>query len=66
MSKQLYSNFIDFNEASHAWRSNKIQLKNGNFAYICGHATKNNLFCQRVPKTGRLYCWVHETNQAHK
>ena len=31
--KKIYDNFIDFNEASRAWRKNKIHLGEGMFCY---------------------------------
>lgn len=38
---------IDFDEASEAWMSNKIKLKNGCYKYICGEITKNGKKCMR-------------------
>jgi hypothetical protein len=54
-----YSNQIDFDEASRAWRENKKCLKNGRFAYICGKVTKTGNRCERRPKENESFCFQH-------
>jgi hypothetical protein len=38
---------IDFNEASLAWRKNKINSKNGTFLYRCGILTTSGKICKK-------------------
>ena len=39
---------IDFDEASHEWRKNKILLGNGYFAYKCCYIHSNGKQCNKV------------------
>jgi hypothetical protein len=45
---------IDFDEASKAWRQNKIRF-GSSFKYCCGHIKKNGKPCRAPPK-----CWSQQ------
>jgi hypothetical protein len=55
----LYSVDIDFDEASHAWRSNKVLVGEGHFAYKCDS-------CDRRSVKDSIYCGVHRREAAKK
>ena len=62
-------NTIDFDEASKAWRKNKIHLGNGYFAYQCNYIHSNGRQCNKVvsqQKQAVLYRiredWIRNTN----
>jgi hypothetical protein len=59
MDKQLYNNIIDFEEASRAWRENKISIGNGSFKYRCVAKTKNGNLCKKPPQKHKKYCHIH-------
>ena len=42
---------IDFDEASKAWRQNKISLGNGHFAYKCQYIHSDNIECHKPVAT---------------
>jgi hypothetical protein len=42
----MYNIDINFEEASKIWRSNKINLGNGEFKYCCQQLTKKNEKCK--------------------
>ena len=58
----LYEVNIDFDEASIAWRSNKKQMDNGMFKYICCGITKTGNKCARNPLQNSEYCKIHMKN----
>ena len=63
-SKQppLYSVEIDFDEASAAWKSNKISQGNGTYTYCCIAISKTGKkCCQKIYKTTD-YCARHYSN----
>lgn len=48
--KPLYEVHIDFDEASAAWKANKVSVGNGCYKYIekiCGVVMKNGKTCMR-------------------
>jgi hypothetical protein len=55
---------INFDEASMAWKSNKIYLGNGTYKYkpnICIGNTKNGIPCKtKCSNKNNLYCWHHQ------
>jgi len=54
---------IDFDEASKAWRENKRSSGNGCYKYVCsGIIAKTGMKCEKVVKTGCVYCSVHNKN----
>jgi hypothetical protein len=59
MDKQLYNNIIDFEEASIAWRKNKISIGNGSFKYRCVAKTKTGDLCKKTPQKHKKYCHIH-------
>ena len=54
-----YNNNIDFDEASKAWRRNKISLGEGSFRYRCIAKTKEGKMCKNKPKRDYDHCHVH-------
>ena len=59
----IYSVEIDFDEASRAWRANKVKLDNGCYKYVCGKLLKNNSsYCLRKPCNGGEHCFQHSKN----
>ena len=52
-------NFIDFNEASRAWRANKKSIGNGSYKYICCGITKSGNHCRRESIIYSDYCKTH-------
>lgn len=59
-NKQIYSNKIDFDEASRLWRQNKKYLGNGFFRYKCAHYSMNkNAFCNNPLYYPQAYCKYH-------
>ena len=55
-----YNVDINFDEASIAWRANKVAKKDGGFAYICEGKTKLGKKCVRKPLAGCNYCKLHK------
>ena len=55
----LYEVNIDFDEASAAWRSNKKQVGDGTFKYICCGITKTGNKCTKEPLQNSEYCKIH-------
>ena len=55
----LYTVDIDFDEASKAWKLNKISIGNGSYKYICKHLSKTNKICARKCLQNEEYCSVH-------
>jgi len=50
---------IDFDDASAAWRSNKISKGNGMYKYICQGFFKNGKKCLREPIAMCDFCKIH-------
>jgi hypothetical protein len=58
--KQIYSNSIDFDEASRLWRQNKKYLGNGYFRYKCAHFSfRRNAFCENKLYNSHIHCKYH-------
>lgn len=58
-NKALYTVDIDFDGASEEWRSNKFNMGNGVYRYICAkRGIKGNL-CIKKCIAGEEYCCVH-------
>ena len=58
-SIQLYDNKIDFDEASEAWKSNKISIGNGIYRYVCQRRGQYNNSCTKKCLQGEDYCETH-------
>ena len=58
-NKSLYKVDIDFDDASKAWRKNKVSIGNGNFKYLCIKRGKNNNKCIKKCLPGEEYCCTH-------
>lgn len=56
--------FIDFNEASSAWKANKKSIGNGQYKYVCKIATKRGE-CNRETKPGKYCCSMHKKHEAN-
>jgi hypothetical protein len=54
---QLNSSLIDFDEASKAWKANKIKINNGCYRYIC--VFNHDTICLRKCLNGEIYCKKH-------
>jgi hypothetical protein len=51
---------IDFDEASEAWKANKISIGNGSYRYLCAQRGKStNNLCIKKCLPGEDYCAVH-------
>jgi len=55
--------YIDFDEASDAWKSNKKSIGNGCYKYICCQKTKQNKNCKRESLPSNIYCSIHCKSQ---
>jgi len=55
----MYPVRINFEEASEAWRNNKIYLGDGQFKYKCLTLTKKGEVCKNKPIKNSNYCIVH-------
>ena len=62
INNALYEVNIDFDEASSAWRTNKKQMSNGMFKYICCGITKTGSKCNRQPLQNSEFCKIHNKN----
>lgn len=60
MTKRLYTYtvFIDFDEASNAWKANKKSSGNGCYKYICSQIT-NSKPCKSESLSGCSFCKIH-------
>ena len=58
----MFSVEINFDEASDAWRMNKVPIDNGNFKYVCGALTKRGARCKNSPGCKRMNgrCHIHK------
>ena len=54
----VYEVNIDFDEASIAWKNNKLNFACCNYVYICPFI-KDNKKCGRRPYNGKQYCTIH-------
>ncbi len=54
MCESTLNNEIDFDEASRAWRKNKISLGNGYFAYRCNYIHSNGKRCSTVVSAQKM------------
>ena len=59
----LYEVDIDFDEASYAWKANKISIGNGSYRYMCANISKNNNVCLKKCLQGEIYCKTHYKNK---
>ena len=50
---------IDFDEASEAWKANKISIGNGSYKYLCAQRGRNDNLCIKKCLPGEDYCAVH-------
>jgi hypothetical protein len=55
----LYKVEIDFDEASEAWKQNKISIGNGSYRYLCKKRGIRNNICVKKCVQGQEYCRVH-------
>jgi len=58
-NKVLYKVEINFDEASEAWKENKISIGNGSYRYLCKKRGKNNNICIKKCLMNQDYCCVH-------
>ena len=58
-SIKTFSNKVDFDEASKAWRKNKLYIGYGSFRYRCLSKTKKGDMCKNKPIKDKQYCHVH-------
>ena len=58
-TNQMYSNKINFDEASEAWKSNKKYMGNGMYKYICLQKTKTGDACKKTALPNCDFCKVH-------
>lgn len=50
---------INFDEASEAWKQNKVSIGNGSYKYLCKKRGKNNNICIKKCLHGEEYCSTH-------
>ena len=55
----IYEVNIDFDEASEAWKANKMYICNGSYRYVCCKKGKNNNNCVSKCLPGENYCKTH-------
>jgi hypothetical protein len=55
----LYEFTINFDEASEAWKKNKVSIGNGSYKYLCKKRGKNNNICIKKCLHGEEYCCIH-------
>jgi hypothetical protein len=55
----LYTVDIDFDGASKEWRSNKFNMGNGVYRYICAQRGIKGNLCIKKCLHGEEYCCVH-------
>jgi hypothetical protein len=54
----LYSNTIDFDEASSEWNCNKKRVGQM-YVYVCGAITATGKTCRKLPLIGHDHCNLH-------
>jgi hypothetical protein len=62
MLKTVMEFNINFDEASAAWRQNKLSLGNGMYKYCCIEQTKSGTKCKNKPSTNSSFCHRHKTS----
>jgi hypothetical protein len=60
MPTPIYDVNVDFDNASLAWRNNKLNVACCNYVYICPFI-KDNKKCGRRPFNGKQYCLIHNS-----
>jgi len=55
----LYEVNIDFDEASKAWKQNKLSIGNGSYRYLCKKRGIRNNICKKKCLQGEEYCFAH-------
>jgi hypothetical protein len=55
----LYEVEIEFDEASEAWKQNKMSIGNGSYRYLCKKRGIRNNICIKKCVQGEEYCCVH-------
>ena len=55
----LYEVNIDFDEASKAWKQNKLSIGNGSYRYLCKKRGIRNNICIKKCLQGEEYCFAH-------
>lgn len=55
----LYEDNIDFDDASEAWKQNKMSIGNGSYIYLCKKMGIRNNKCIKKCLQGEEYCCVH-------
>lgn len=61
---KVHLNFIDFNEASEAWRANKKYVGNGTYKYVCSEITQSGNHCKNNCLLQSDYCKIHSKKHA--
>lgn len=54
-----YEFVFDFDEASEAWKANKISIGNGSYRYMCANKSEKNRKCLKKCLHGEIYCKTH-------
>jgi hypothetical protein len=54
-----YEVVINFDDASEAWKENKISIGNGSYRYLCKKRGVKNNMCIKKCLQGEDYCCVH-------
>ena len=54
-----YEVVINFDDASEAWKENKISIGNGSYRYLCKKRGIKNNMCIKKCLQGEEYCCVH-------
>ena len=54
---------IDFDEASRAWKENKVYIGNGSYKYVCQKMRINNSKCGKKCVFGSDYCYIHNKSK---
>ncbi len=58
-NSSLYEVLINFDEASEAWKQNKLSIGNGSYRYLCKKRGIRNNMCIKKCLQGEEYCCVH-------
>jgi hypothetical protein len=58
-NSSLYEVSINFDEASEAWKQNKLSIGNGSYRYLCKKRGIRNNICIKKCLQGEEYCCVH-------
>lgn len=54
-----YEVIINFDEASEAWKENKLSIGNGSYRYLCKKRDIKNNVCIKKCLKGEQYCRMH-------